>query len=124
LLYPLNWLFLWADAPKQVAYSIGLHVWIAGAGAYLFARRSLNLSTAAALVAGVIFAFSGFLGAQVEHINQLQVSAWLPWVFLLFDEISGQWVVGSGRRSIVSGRRSVALLGLVIALMVRRFENS
>ncbi len=130
LLYPLNWLFLWASAPKQVAYSIGLHVWIAGAGAYLFARRSLNLSAAAALVAGLVFAFSGFLGAQVEHINQLQVSAWLPWVFLLFDSFqlsafsnqlsafSGQRSVVSSWRSAVSGRRSVALPGLVIALML------
>jgi len=123
LLYPLNWLFLWADAPKQVAYSIGLHVWIAGVGATLFARRSLKLSAAAALAAGAVFAFSGFLGAQVEHINQLQVSAWLPWVFLLFDSsqlsaFSFQLSAVSSWRSVVSGRRSVALLGLVIALML------
>jgi len=26
LLYPLNWLFLWASPPKQVAYSIALHI--------------------------------------------------------------------------------------------------
>ena len=88
LLYPFNWIFLWADVPKQIAYSIGLHIWLAGIGAYYFAHHSLRLPSLAAFVGAVIFAFSGFLGAQVEHINQLQVSAWLPWTFLFFDKIS------------------------------------
>lgn len=123
LLYPLNWLFLWATAPKQVAYSIGLHIWIAGLGAYYFARNRLALPPIAALAGGVIFAFSGFLGAQVEHLNQLQVSAWLPWLFGLFDALSAQLAAAPPnlwRQTLLSraARQKTALLGLVIALML------
>jgi len=37
-------------------------------------------------VAAVVFALSGFLGAQGEHVNQLSVFAWLPLLLLLFHE--------------------------------------
>jgi hypothetical protein len=128
LLYPLNWLFLWAEPPKQVAYSIGLHIWIAGAGAYCFAQHSLKLNPTAALAGGLVFAFSGFLGAQVEHINQLQVSAWLPWIFLLFDQIHSypRDILSPGARRSTLVRlltkqrfwQKFALLSLIIALML------
>ncbi len=114
LLYPPNWLFLWASPPKQVAYSIGLHIFIAGVGAFLFARKSFKLPPIAALTGGMIFAFSGFLGGQVEHINQLQVSAWLPWLFLTFDGIGYPPPVAN----LWHARRKIAALGLVIALML------
>ncbi len=125
LLYPPNWLFLWASPPKQVAYSIGLHIFIAGVGAFLFARKSLKLPPMAALVSGMVFAFSGFLGGQVEHINQLQVSAWLPWLFLAFDGIKIQPPKDCGRgvlriviRNTPHATRAIAALGAVIALML------
>jgi len=141
LLYPPNWLFLWASPPKQVAYSIGLHIFIAGVGAFLFARKRLNLPPMAALVGGMVFAFSGFLGGQVEHLNQLQVSAWLPWLFWAFDGIN----FGTQRtqrlhrdapsfaqklrvlsvnsvnlcvNDFTHARRAIAALGVVIALML------
>jgi hypothetical protein len=82
VLYPLHWPLLWLSAPKQVAWSIVFHIWLAGAGTYLFARRAVRLRPLAALVAAVIFALGGFLGAQVEHVNQLNASAWLPWLLL------------------------------------------
>jgi hypothetical protein len=85
LFYPLNWLFLWLDAPKQVAWSIGLHIALAGSLMFAFARQSLRLSWGSALVAAILFAFGGYLGAQVEHINQLNAAAWLPLLFLLYD---------------------------------------
>ena len=127
LLYPLNWLFLWANPPKQVAYSIGLHIWLAGAGAYLFARSRLNLSLLSASLGGIIFGFSGFLGAQVEHINQLQVSAWLPWVLYLADRLlpppgdpagSPNLTLSHTIRHLWRQRRTIGLLGLVISLML------
>jgi hypothetical protein len=127
LLYPLNWIFLWAEAPKQVAYSIGLHIWIAAVGAYLFARRGLNLGGTASLVGGGLFALSGYLGAQVEHVNQLQVSAWLPWVFLIFEMVvrqsasrqePGRHILKGRLINLWQVRRYIALLGLVITLML------
>jgi hypothetical protein len=108
ILYPLHWPFLWLPAPKQVAASIALHVTLAGWGTFAYARRSLKLQWAGALTAAVIFAFGGFVGAQAEHINQLNVIAWLPWAFLLLD-ISAE-----------SQRRVPPTLGLglVVALMI------
>lgn len=85
LFYPLNWLFLWLDPPKQVAWSIGLHIALAGGLMLAYTRQSLKLSWPASLVAAILFAFGGYLGAQVEHINQLNAAAWLPLLFLLYD---------------------------------------
>jgi len=70
----------------MVAYSIVLHIFLAGVFTYLYARRALKMSPSGALVAAVVFALSGFLGAQVEHVNQLSVFAWLPLLLLLFHE--------------------------------------
>ncbi len=85
LFYPPNWFFIGLSVPKQVAWSIGLHVALAGLFMLAFARQSLGLGWPAALLAAVLFAFGGYLGAQVEHINQLQAAAWLPLLFLLYD---------------------------------------
>ncbi len=83
--YPLNWPFIWLDAPRQVAWSIGLHVALTAIFMLMFARRSLRLSQPAALVAALVFGMGGYLTAQVEHLNQLQAAAWLPLLFLLYD---------------------------------------
>ena len=51
VLYPLHWPLIWLSTPKQIAWSIVLHIWLAGAGTYLFARRVVRLRPPAALVA-------------------------------------------------------------------------
>jgi hypothetical protein len=108
VLYPLHWPLLWLSAPKQVAVSIVMHVVLAGWGTLLFVRRSLRLGWLASLTSAILFALSGFVGAQAEHINQLNVIAWLPWTFLLLDAAAwGRW-----RLAPTLG------LGLVVALMV------
>ena len=108
ILYPFHWPFLWLPVPKQVVASIVLHVILAGWGTLAYARRSLNLNWFGALTAAVIFALGGFVGAQVEHVNQLNVVAWLPWAFLLLE------------MSVRRGRRLIPTLGLglVIGLML------
>ncbi len=85
LFYPLNWPLLWLEPPKQLAWSIGLHLALAGLLMLAYTRLSLGLSWAGALMAASLFAFGGYLGAQVEHINQLNAAAWLPLLFLLYD---------------------------------------
>lgn len=106
LFYPPNWLFIWLDAPRQVAWSIGLHIALAGMLMFAFARHSLGLAWPAALVSAILFAFGGYLGAQVEHINQLQAAAWLPLLFLLYD-------FGLRRRN---RRLWILLLAVIVAL--------
>lgn len=82
VLYPLHWPLIWLSPAKQVAWSIVLHIWLAGAGAYVFARRATRLHPVPSFAAAVVFGLGGFLGAQVGHLNQLNASAWLPWLLL------------------------------------------
>ncbi|MEZ4516030.1 MAG: hypothetical protein R3C44_04040 [Chloroflexota bacterium] len=88
--YPFNWP-LWAllETPYAVSASILIHLVIAGLGTYLFARRVLDLSPVAALLAAMLFSLGGYLTAQVEHINQLQGLAWLPWLFVAAQPVVG-----------------------------------
>jgi hypothetical protein len=84
--YPLNWPFWYfLETPYAVSAAILLHILIASLGVYLLGRRVLSLSRSASLVAAASFAFGGYLTAQVEHINQLQGLAWLPWFLLALD---------------------------------------
>ena len=85
VLYPPHWPLIWLAAPNQVAWSIVLHIWLAAAGTFLFARRAMRLGALPALGAAAIFGLGGFLGAQVEHLNQLNASAWLPWLLLCVE---------------------------------------
>ncbi|MFQ6000437.1 MAG: YfhO family protein [Anaerolineae bacterium] len=105
VLYPLNLLFLWLPAPKMVAYSIVLHIFLAGVFTYLYARRALKMSPWGALVAAVVFGLSGFLGAQAEHVNQLSVFAWLPLLLFLFHEAYTQ-------QSVIYGLFASLVVGL------------
>ncbi len=78
--YPLNWpVWLLRPTPYAVSASIVLHLIIAGWGAYLAGRRRLGLGMLAGLLTAVLFALGGYLTAQVEHVNQVQGLAWLPW---------------------------------------------
>jgi len=85
LFYPLNFPLYWLPSPQMVACSIALHIFLSGLFLYLFARISLGFNRFGAFLSAITFAFSGFLGAQVEHINQLNVFIWLPLLLLLFD---------------------------------------
>ncbi|MGD8624462.1 MAG: hypothetical protein PVJ34_07995, partial [Anaerolineae bacterium] len=111
VLYPLHWPLAWLPVPRQVAWSILFHVWLAGAGTYLFGRRALRLGRPAAFLAAIVFGLGGFLGAQVEHLNQLNASAWLPWLLLCVEGVAGG---RAGRR----GRWVAVLMGMGVAALV------
>ncbi len=68
----------WLPVERAVSWSIALHLAIAAAGAYALARRGMRLGRAASLACAVAFSLGGYLGAQAEHLNQLQALAWLP----------------------------------------------
>ena len=91
VLYPLNLALAWLSTTRAINLTIILHVWLAGAGAYIFARRSLELSRWAAWLGAVTFALGGYLSAQVEHVNQLQALSWLPFLFTFFDLALERW---------------------------------
>lgn len=80
--YPFNWpVWLLFPTPYAVSASILIHVTLAAWGTYRAGRRTLALERPAALLAAALFALGGYLTAQVEHVNQLQGLAWLPWLF-------------------------------------------
>ena len=111
--YGINWPFLmWLDTPRALAASIMFHVFIGGVLMYLLTRRTVGLSPQGSFTAALIFSLGGFAGAQVEHINQLNVIAWLPLLVMLAHraiksppQIKGLW-----------GRQ--APLAAVVAVMV------
>jgi hypothetical protein len=112
--YPLNWsLWLLLPTPYAVSATILLHLFIAAAGTYLLARRVLALSQTAALFAAVLFALGGYLTAQVEHVNQVQGLAWLPWLLLVWGQgardqfARGEFASGEVARGRGQGARRV-----------------
>ncbi len=112
VLYPLNWPFWLLLSPHLALHWSGLlHLWIAGCGAYLYARRALGLGHLGAWTAGAALALGGYLGAQIEHINQLQALAWLPWALLL-------WEVAISPRATGFPHRAFGGLALVVGLIL------
>ena len=114
LLYPLNWpLWLALPAHRSVHLSPVLHLGLAATGAYLWTRVSHGSGRIGAWTTGLVFALGGYLGAQLEHVNQVQGLAWLPIALLLFE------------RSFIARRRldrgsaaAFAGLSLVVALVL------
>ncbi|OQY24410.1 MAG: hypothetical protein B6I35_01685 [Anaerolineaceae bacterium 4572_32.2] len=86
--YPLNWpLWLLLPAHRSIHLTIVLHLCLAAFNGYLWGRGSLRLGRAGAWALGATFALGGYLGAQVEHVNQLQGLAWLPLMLFLWDKV-------------------------------------
>ncbi|MCS7055809.1 MAG: hypothetical protein NZM18_06500 [Thermoflexales bacterium] len=109
--YPFNVLTAWLPVERAVSWNIALHLAIAALGAYALMRRGFALDRPAALAGATTFGLGGYLGAQVEHLNQLQVLAWLPLAALI--------VVGSAVRSDqVSWAGDVAALAFVLMLQI------
>jgi len=79
-LYPLN-LLVWAVA-RPFTYGVFealaiFHVWWASVTMYGFAR-TIGVRRAPALIAGIIFAYGGFMTAQIGHAPMIAVASWLP----------------------------------------------
>lgn len=107
-LYPLNWP-LWFLLPphRSLHWSVILHLCLAATGTYVYARTSLRLGRVGAWTAGAALALGGYLGAQVEHVNQLQALAWFPWLLTLYD-----WALA--RRAVCAFAGLAAPVGLTL----------
>ena len=85
--YPLNlpfWIFDTAYAFGIVAFS---HSILASFSTYFLARR-WGLSRAAGVMAGAIYAFSGYMSAWALLPTLFATAAWLPLCVLLFEKAS------------------------------------
>ena len=106
LLFPLNWLFLIFSAPTAMNLVMLSTYALAALGAYLYARRS-GATIAGASLTALAWQFSGFMVAQIGHMNIIQTAALLPWVLWTLE--------GFG----TEGRRTQgAALALIITLQV------
>ena len=76
--YPLHAIFLMLPAPLAMNWSVILHLFLCAYFGFVAARVVLGLDAVSAAVAGALYGFSGFVGAQVGHLNQLNAAAWLP----------------------------------------------
>ena len=86
VLYPPDFLFYLWPTVDALRYSIFLHLFLGAVFTYLFGRLSLGLPPAAAWVAGAVFGYSGYLGAQIGHLNQLHAAVWLPILLLCLEK--------------------------------------
>ncbi len=86
-LYPVTALLPLVFPSYFLGLTVALHVWLAGIGTYLFARRVLAVGRAAALLAAITFMFGGQLVSKEQFPNMVQASAWLPWVLWALDRV-------------------------------------
>lgn len=104
MFHPLH-LLLYGALPLWIAFDLEfLASYVAAfAGMYWFARR-LALSRAAALFAGMLFAFSGFQLLHFLHVNLVAVAAHIPWLLASLDLL----ITAGDRRARVVGFVAVA----------------
>ncbi len=82
-LYPPNWLMFLANAGREHLSFKGLeilvfaHVWLAFLLCYLW-LRDRGLSLLAALLGGSVYAFSGYMMSQFNHVGVACGIAWTP----------------------------------------------
>jgi hypothetical protein len=123
-LYPPN-LLVWALA-RPFTYGAFealaiFHVWWASVTAYGFAR-TIGLRRAPALVAGITFAYGGFMTAQLGHAPMIAVASWLPAIFTALylarrGSIGWSVVAGLGlMMAILAGHPQVLLYVLTAAV--------
>jgi hypothetical protein len=110
--YPFNLLMSWLAVTRLINWTIVLHIFIAATGVYVFTRSRLKLSILAAWLAAVSFGLGGYLGTQIEHVNQLQGLAWMGWIFWAYEIGAGDQ--GAGIRQL----RSMLILPFFIALQL------
>ncbi|MCS6802099.1 MAG: YfhO family protein [Chloroflexota bacterium] len=84
--YPPTWLTIALPAPRAITVHTVLHIALAGIGMYAFCRLSVGLDRLGAIVGGLVFMLSGFLSGQTGHPNQLAASAWIPIIFVLYEQ--------------------------------------
>jgi hypothetical protein len=112
--YPFNLLMSWLDTTRAINWTIVLHMLIAASGVYVFARSVLRLSIAASLLAAISFGLGGYLGTQIEHVNQLQGLAWIGWIFLAYE-----FSLPRIFRPLISNLRFLKWLPLAILLSIQ-----
>ena len=106
-LYPFSALLAFVSPSQFINWTVAAHVWLAGVGTYLFARRAVGLARGAAALSAITFMFGGQLVSKEQFPNMVQAAAWLPWVLLTLDSLLHRWRV-----------RDALFLGMVLGLQL------
>ena len=90
--YPPVWLNIIIPVNISVSLYLLFHIWLAGFGMLLYVRY-MGGGRLGSIVAGIIYAFSGFTAVRIwaGHIGLLATFSWLPWLLL-----STAWTVKKG----------------------------
>jgi hypothetical protein len=129
LFYPPTALFYVLPFPAAYTWSVVLHAFLGGLFAYLLARQSLGTSRLAGLIGALTFAFGGFLGGQMGHLNQLSAAIWLPALLLCWDKaVSGRLLyvlLGAGAVALqfLAGHTQESYLMLVALLLYAAYHT-
>lgn len=105
--YPLQWSVLFFPPSLHLNLLIVIHLLLAGAGMWVWAK-SVGLQTEAAALSAMAYAFAprmiGHLGAG--HLDVVYALAWWP------------WLMAAIRHTIVGSRSAILQTGLVAALLL------
>ena len=87
IFYPLNWLFVLVHPSSPLPYRMVevlliVHFFLCGLFMYYLAR-SFVPNRVPALLASILYMFSGALVAHTQHMAQIDAMAWYPLIFLL-----------------------------------------
>lgn len=79
LFYPPTWLALALPITQALSIMIVFHIWLAGAGMFLWLRAE-GATSAGATIGAIAFAFSGYFFVRVRsgHLGVIATVAWLP----------------------------------------------
>jgi hypothetical protein len=92
LFYPPQWVMFAARMlhPKlsyqAMEYLVFAHVWLAFLLCFLWLHRQKGLHWLASVLGAGIFAFSGFMLLQLQHLGIIGAYAWMPLGFWAIDE--------------------------------------
>ena len=84
IFYPFSLLFYLFPFDFAFKWYIALHVMLAALATYFLVRR-WRLGCLPAAVAGITYAFSGYVISLIDGLNIFSSIAWLPVVFAAFD---------------------------------------
>jgi hypothetical protein len=113
ILHPWH-LLLYRILPLQIAFNLEfLASYAAAFGGMYWLLRRLRLTQVAALLGGMLFAFSGFLVLHHPHVNAVAVTVHLPWLLGCID----LFITGDSPRARAAGYAGIALV-LASALLL------
>src|SRR5262249_28753140 len=85
--YPPNWLFAVFSPGLAMNVVVITTYHLALIGTYLYARR-IGIERLGALLAGIAFAFGGFMINHLAQTSRIAAAAWLPWVLLAIENLT------------------------------------